>query len=740
MLTLTGVGGVGKTRLALRIAAEVRGIFPDGVWFVELAALHDAQLLPHTVAQALGLRQVSADPTADLAAHLENQRLLVVLDNCEHLTAACAVLVSKLLAAAPQLRVLGASRHMLGVEGEQILAVPPLPVPDDAVLAGDATHCESVRLFLDRALAVSPGFEIDDGNRATVVEVCRMLEGIPLAIELAAVWLRVLTPEQIVERLEDRFRLLNGARPGAPAGRQTLEATVGWSYDLCSPTEQVLWARLSVFAGGFDLEAAEDVCSGDGIERNEILELVAGLVDKSIVVRRLATDHTKAWYEMLEIVRQFGDARLDDADHRRILRIRHRDHCHALAQRFEAESFGPDQTDWFVRLRHEHGNIRAALEFCLESADQAPAGLDIAAPLWFFWFTGSRREGLHYLEKALELATEPNPRRATALWAAGYLALATGDYDGMETMVAEAAELAERFDDDLLRARILECRGHARLYVGDFPTGIALLEDARAGFRSLGLPAGEFNALLLLALGTFLLDDPRDQDFSRQALELAQRQGALMSQAYALNSLGMARWRAGDCEGAVQDLLECVQYFRTHRDLIGISFGIQALSWCAASQTPDGRAARLLGASQAVWRASRGQGRPDQPPPYASYAARSAAKVRDAIGAAKFERAFAEGASCTVEQAVALALGEDSGPGDLTAAASRQNADRSGGLTRRELEIAGLLAEGLTNRQIATRLVISPRTAETHVDHILTKLGMTSRAQVAGWVVEQQAR
>lgn len=740
MLTLTGVGGVGKTRLALRMAAEVRRTFPDGVWFVELAALHDARLLPHTVAQALGLRQVSADPAADLAAHLENQRLLVVLDNCEHLTEACAVLVSKLLAAAPELRVLAASRHMLGVEGEQILAVPPLSVPDEVVLAGDATHYESVRLFLDRALAVAPRFEIVDGNRATVVELCRMLEGIPLAIELAAVWLRVLSPEQILERLEDRFRLLTGDRPGAPAGRQTLEATVGWSYDLCSPTEQVLWARLSVFAGGFDLEAAEDVCSGDGIDRDEILELVAGLVNKSIIVRRQATDHTKAWYEMLEIVRQFGAARLDDADHRRALRIRHRDHYLALARRFEAESFGPDQTDWFIRLRHEHGNIRAALEFCLESADQAPAGLDIAAPLWFFWFTGSRREGLHYLVRALELATDPNPRRATALWAAGYLALVTGDYDWMDTTLAEASELAERFDDDLLRARILECRGHARLYVGDFPTGIALLEDARAGFRSFGLPAGEFNSLLLLALGTFLLDDPRDEDFSRQALALAERHGAMMSRAYALNSLGMARWRAGDCDGAVQDLLECVQYFRAHRDLIGISFGIQALSWCAASQAPDGRAARLLGASQAVWRASRGQGRPDQPPPYARYAARSAARVRDAIGAARFERAFAEGASYTLDQAVALALGEDRGPGDRTAAASRRHADRSGGLTRRQLEIAGLLAEGLTNREIATRLVISPRTVETHVDHILNKLGMTSRAQVASWVAEQQAR
>jgi predicted ATPase/DNA-binding CsgD family transcriptional regulator len=739
MLTLTGVGGVGKTRLALRMAAEVRRTFPDGVWFVELAALHDAQLLPHTLAQALGLRQESADPAADLAAHLEDQRLLVVLDNCEHLTEACAVLVSKLLAAAPGLRILATSRHVLGVEGEQILTVPPLSVPDKAVLAGDATHYESVRLFLDRALAVAPGFEIADGNRATVLELCRTLDGIPLAIELAAVWLRVLTPEQVLERLEDRFRLLTGDRPGAPAGRQTLEATVGWSYDLCSPAEQVLWARLSVFTGGFDLEAAEDVCSGDAIGRDEVLDLVARLVNKSIIVRRQATDHTNAWYEMLEIVRQYGAARLDDAQ-AHALRAQHRDHYRALAQRFGAESFGPHQADWFTRLRHEHGNIRAALEFCLESADQAPAALDIAAPLWFFWFTGSQREGLQYLVRALELATEPTPRRATALWAAGYLAMVAGDFDRMDTMLAEAAELAERFDHDLLRARILECRGHARLYLGDLPTGIALLEDARAGFRSIGLADGEFNSLLLLALGTFLLDDPRDQDFSRQALDLAERQGAMTSKAYALCSLGMARWRADDYEGAVQDLLECVHYFRAPRDLIGIGFGVQALSWCAASTSPDARAARLLGASQAVWRSSQGQGRPDQPPPYTSYARRSAARVRNAIGAAGFERAFAEGASYTVEQAVALALGEDSGPADGTAAASQRHPEGSGGLTRRQLEIAGLLAEGLTNREIATRLVISPRTAETHVDNILTKLGMTSRAQVASWVAEQQAR
>ena len=242
ILTLTGVGGVGKTRLALRMAAEVRRTFPDGVWFVELASLHDPQLVPHTVANTLELRQVSADPAADLAAYLEAQQLLVVLDNCEHLTDACAVLASKLLAAAPGLRILATSRHVLGVEGEQILSVPPLSTRTSEVLAGDATHYESVRLFLERATAVAPGFEITDLNRAAVVEVCRRLDGIPLAIELAAVWLRILSPVQILERLEDRFRLLSSGRPAAPARQQALDAAVGWSHDLCSPTEQLMWA------------------------------------------------------------------------------------------------------------------------------------------------------------------------------------------------------------------------------------------------------------------------------------------------------------------------------------------------------------------------------------------------------------------------------------------------------------------------------------------------------------------
>jgi DNA-binding CsgD family transcriptional regulator len=306
-------------------------------------------------------------------------------------------------------------------------------------------------------------------------------------------------------------------------------------------------------------------------------------------------------------------------------------------------------------------------------------------------------------------------------------------------MLAEASELADRFDDDLLRTRITECRGHALVYRGDLPSAVALLEDALVGFRALGDPFGEFNTLVLLAATTFFLDDPRDDQFSQQALALAEQHGALSSKAYALWCVGMVRWRTGDYGQAVEHLRECVRLFRPLRDLTGIGFGVQALSWCAASASPDERAARLLGGSQAVWRASGaeiGEGNA-----YTTFEQRSQATVREAIGAARFEQAFAEGAAYTWEQAVALALGEDSdaSPSDQPRP-TRLGPAPPGGLTRREREIAQLLAEGLSNKDIAARLVISQRTVETHVDHILSKLGFSSRSHVASWMAEQQVR
>ena len=747
LLTLTGVGGVGKTRLAMRMAAEVRRTFPDGVWFVELASLRDPQLLPHTVANALELRQVSADPTADLSAYLEPQRLLVVLDNCEHLTDACAVLVSKLLAAAPDLRILATTRHVLGVEGEQILSVPPLSTPDTdrEVLAGDATHYESVTLFLERAAAVAPGFEIDDSNRAAVIEICRRLDGIPLAIELAAVWLRVLSPLQILDRLEDRFRLLTSSRPSGPPHQQALAATVGWSFDLCSPAEQLMWARLSVFSGGFDLEAAEEACCGDGIPREDVLNLIASLVNKSIVVRHHATEHMTAWYRMLESIRQYGAERLADQDQVRALQVRHRDHYRSLAKRFEAEGFGPQQADWFIRLRRESGNLRAALEFCLSERGEAAAALDIAAPIWNFWFAGFLREGYRYLTRALDLATEPTSGRAHGLWAASYLAMFATEFEQNATMLAECTEIAAGLDDDLLQARIKECRGQATLYQGDLPGAIELLEHARREFRALGNPLGEFDTLILLTACTFFLDDPRADEFSRQALALAEHHGAQSSMAYGYWSVGIAQWRAGDFGQATRSLRKSVRLFQPMHDLTGISFGVQALSWCAAFADPGEEAARLLGAAQAVWRTSGAK--VDETNAYSVFDKRSEDALREALGSAAleseaFETAFAEGAAYSFDQAVALALGEnDKDPAESSRTGGvSQMPGNPGGLTRRELEIAELLAEGLSNKDIAVRLVISQRTAETHVDRILSKLGFTSRLQVASWVAEQQAR
>ncbi|MER6800112.1 ATP-binding protein, partial [Amycolatopsis mediterranei] len=306
LVTLTGAGGVGKTRLALRVAADVRRAFPDGVWLVELADVGDPHLVPNTVATAFGLR-VTSDQAAGLAEYLEDKQLLLVLDNCEHVADECATLVAKLLAVSAGLRVLATSRHTLHVEGEHLLHVEPLPVPGDEDAGGGPV--EAVTLFADRAAAVSPGFELTPDNRATVSRICRRLEGIPLAIELAAVRVRVLAVDQVLERLDDRLGLLTSRPAAVQPRRRTLEAAIDWSFELCTPAEQRLWAQASVFPGGFDLDAAEGVCvpAADG---GSALDVVAGLVDKSVLSRQNGTFGRHAWYRMLETVREYGGARL----------------------------------------------------------------------------------------------------------------------------------------------------------------------------------------------------------------------------------------------------------------------------------------------------------------------------------------------------------------------------------------------------------------------------------------------
>ncbi|MFF0271052.1 ATP-binding protein [Kribbella sp. NPDC004536] len=725
LLTLTGPAGVGKTRLAVRMATEVKRTFADGVWFVELDALRDPALLGHTLAEALDLIQVSASPDADVAEFLENKHLLLVLDNCEHVAEACAVLVGKLLAAAPRLRILATSRHVLGVEGEQIVAVPPLPTPPAEVPPTDADQYEAVQLFTERVRAVVPEFVVDDANRALVIEVCRQLDGVPLALELAAVWMRTLSLPQIHDRLADRVRLLLGDQSTDGPHPKALEAAIGWSYDLCSPGERLLWERLSVFSGGFDLDGAEAVCSGDGIEPDDVLGLVAGLMNKSIITRTPASSPAVAGYDMLLTISQYGATRLGDRT--RAYQYRHRDYYRTLTAQWATDSFGPRQADLFLRTRREHHNLRTAIGFSLAEPGEEPVALELAAPIWTFWFAGLLREGLLYLTRAIEAAPEATPRRAFGLLAGCQLAMFLGEAELFGRWIAECAELAGAYDDDRLRAGVAEVSGHELIYAGRLDDALGELESALAGFRAAGDRHGEFNCLHLLTLATFFLADPRVEDFSREAYRLAESSGAVQSAAYALWGTGVVEWRDhGRYEVATRHFRDAIRSLRPFNDRTGIGFCVQALSWCAGAEEPDERAARLMGAARAVWRSGVIV---KETTPYSRLDDLTREQIRAAIGDAAFTAAYQLGAGYTFEQTVALALGEE-------VRDRRARARPVGRLTPREHEVAVLIGDGLSNREIAARLTVSRRTAETHVEHILGKLGFSSRSQIARWVAD----
>src|SRR5882757_9835811 len=446
LLTLTGVGGVGKTRLALRVAAGVRRAFVDGVWLVELAALQDHTLLEQTVADTVGLRDRSARPPLEvLVDYLRDRQLLLVLDNCEHLADQCASLAAALLPAAPGLRILATSRHALSTPGEHILAVPPLPVPNPQrpPRPGKMVGNDAVRLFVERATLVRPDFTLTAGNQGTITQICGQLDGLPLAVELAAARLRVLTPEQILHWLDDRFRLLSGSSSCVLPRHQTLRSVVDWSYELCSPPEQQLWARASVFAGGFDLDAAEAVCAGDGIDSDQVLDLLAGLVDKSVLTRQDQDHAPWARYRLLDTLRHYGRGVLRAAGTEAVLRQRHRDYYLALAERGEAEWFGPTQLEIATRTRSAHANLRLALEYCLTTPGESQTGLRIAAALYFYWLgCGFVAEGRHWLDRALAVGAQPSRERATALWILVHLSAVQGDVSGARDMAEECWEWA----------------------------------------------------------------------------------------------------------------------------------------------------------------------------------------------------------------------------------------------------------------------------------------------------------
>ncbi|GAB2958390.1 hypothetical protein GCM10027075_67840 [Streptomyces heilongjiangensis] len=684
VVTLTGVGGVGKTRLALRVAAELEPAFPDGVRLADLAPLTGPELLDRAVAEALGVRDHSARPVVDtIVDHLRDQRLLVVLDNCEHLVDDVAALVLRMARAAPGLRVLATSRQRLGIPGEHVLTVPSLTVPGadrpvplqrtDATRGaedGTADRSEAVRLFVDRAVAAAPAFRIGSRNRGAIAQLCRRLDGIPLAIELAAVRLSTMTVDEILERLDDRFRLLSVPYGHSVTRYQlTLRGVVDWSHDLCTQRERLLWSRLSVFSGGFDLEAAEAVCGGEGIAREDVLNLLAGLVNKSIVTVNSSGD--RARYSLLETIRQYGLQRLREQDGATKLRLRHADHYRRVAARAGDEWCGPGEVDWLIRLRTELPNFRTALGFCATRRDRVEAGTEIAVSLArtrFWFFNSTLGEGRHWLERLVGLNTDA-PRALTAggLAMRAWVALCQGDNPSAEAFLTACRTMAGELPDSAgagVAPPLTFIEGaHAMLVRGD-PCSAALLTEARDQFLAAGQKGDAHIATMLWAMAEAFLGD---RPSARTALDAyaadAADSGAEWARTWAQWCTGLFELRHGTAARSPAHLREALGRQRAIGDSWGPVWGVETLAWAMAATGHPAQSARLLGAAHRL-RQDTGVALIGLRPFHDAHTT-TEHRVRQALGAQAYEAAWSEGASA--RDSVRLALdAPDRGDGEET--------------------------------------------------------------------------
>ncbi|GAF45555.1 protein kinase domain-containing protein [Rhodococcus wratislaviensis] len=744
LVTLTGIGGVGKTRLALRVAADTRRTYHDGVWLIELSGLRDPALLGDFVLAALGLRERSAhSPVTMLAEYLADRRLLLVVDNCEHLVDAVAALAEPLLRTCPELRILATSREPLGISGEAVMRVPPLAVPgpgSSASRRGSPAGDDAIILFTERARAAVPEFELTDHNKPVVTQICRRLDGLPLPIELAAARLRAMSAEQILQRLTDRYRLLTSGNRDAPTRQQTLRLCVDWSYGLCTPLEQQIWARVSIFAGSFELDAAENICAND-LAAGEMLDAVASLVDKSILIREEPGAVVR--FRLLETLRDYGREKLQQTIGYAKLSRQHRDWYQQLALQAEAEWISPKQLDWIARLKREQPNLREAMEFCLSEAVavESVPGLAIAAALYPFWLSqGLLSEGRRWLDRLL--AGEPGQlttERVKALYADSVLAEVQGDLETGARLVEEGKALTEPGTDTGSRVLITTADGILALYSGDFSRACSCLEGALAIHDTWGEDEGflvHVEILEMLGLA-YELSGKTLQAFNchQQVIEITASRGESVYRAYSLWATGVAMWRQGDRDRAVRLLEQGLRLGRLVDNPLTVAVTLEALAWVACNEHVAKRAVVLMAAAEAMAQ-SAGRAQPMGStavvfPNLVVYHEKCEKLARHALGEVAYHAAYQEGRELGMEEAVTYALGEQSHgatiPNDSTEA-----------LTKRERQVADLVAQGLSNKAIAANLGISPRTAQGHVEHILVKLGFSSRTQIATWLIEQK--
>ena len=793
-LTLCGPGGIGKTRIALRLMALAAAEFPDGVWFVELADLQrtdmqQADLVVSRIAGVLGITEEAGRPLLEtLGEALRPRQLLLALDNCEHLLDACAQVGRHLLASAPGLRLLSTSREPLSVAAETIWRVPPLsvaPAGADPAAGGDVHRYEAVRLFADRAAASRPGFAIGPGNAAAVASICRALDGMPLAIELAAARVRALSVEQISARLDDRFGLLTtGDRSAAPRQR-TLRAAIEWSYELLTAPERAMFRRLSVFSG-WSLEMAEQVCSDEDIPAAEVLGLTAALVDKSLVVLDPEV-LGQARYRMLDTIRKYAALRLAQAGEEAAVQLRLRDYALRTSEHNVAVGMARVPAPWatrvdvFRRYDVDAGNVARVLNWCLEAGD-AEAGLRICiavSPCWIVW--GTFGEGGEWLRSLLaldmtavpawvqgaatvaraQLALSSDPAAASSLatdglklcresgdgyWTAvalnliSEIALHTGRTDEAEASADEALSFAQAAGDGWNEGYALGTRAAIAAQRGKLRESEQLATASLAVMRRIDQQWGAARALLGLGdLARFRNHPGEAHGWYVEALAILREIGARPEIARCLAGLGRVAMDLGATEQARRHLTRSLRLSHATGARISVARGLEAFAALAGHESRPELAVQVAAAATAL-RETAGL-----PPLAGARTEGYLAPARRLLGDAAVARLWASGRAMTSEAAVALALdlptpaaASDGESPALTVVGSYQVASAPpSSLTHREHQIATLVASGRSNKAIADELSISPTTAARHVANIMAKLGFNSRTQIAAWIAEK---
>ena len=597
LTTVTGPGGVGKSRLALRAAGRLQDRFPHGVWSVELSGLRGAGLLEQAVADALRLPDhTTRAPRHALAGHLADRELLLVLDGYDRLNEECAALVGELLRHAPGLRVLAAGRRPLGITGEQLLPLAPLPEAD------------AVRLFTERAGEVLPGFAVAPPEEGRVAELCARLDGLPLALELAAVRLRALSVEQVLERLDDRFRLLTGGDPTAPERHRALRTAIGWSHELCSPPERLLWARLSVFAGLFDLDAVEYVCTGAELAEEGVLETVEALVAQSVLSREQGADG-QVRYRMLESVREYGAVWLAAIGDELRVRRRHRDWYLGLATWCELDWFSPRQAEVAARVAADLPNLRLALDFSLDGTEGEPpddpaVGQYLAGTLWFCWVgCGRLAEGRHWLERALDACETATEARAKAMWVYGYVALLQGDSAAALSVLQECRREARATGNETAEAYAVHRLGCLALVSDDMARAERFIGDALLRYRGIGelnsnVLMGQVELAMAVAFQGQLDHAVR---LAEDVREICRDHGERWALAYALYVLAYAAWKSGEPERSRRLAEESLAIGHAFHDLVGSVLALEMLALVTEDEGAPQEAAVLQGAAGRLW-------------------------------------------------------------------------------------------------------------------------------------------